>query len=57
MTGYWNAYKIHISMQLAMVLEIAMVIEIISRKWKQPSMPPSQDMPHSKIADFTAIGV
>jgi hypothetical protein len=61
MTGYWNAYKLDIPMQLLMAMAIviamalAMAIVMISSEPKPPSMPPSQDEPHAMIGDFTEI--
>ena len=51
MTGYWNAYKLDIPMQLAM----AMVM--MSSERKPPSMPPSRDETNAMIGDFTEITV
>jgi hypothetical protein len=53
MTGYWNAYKLDIPMQMAM----AMAMMMISSERKPPSMPPSQDEAHTMIGDFTEITV
>jgi len=61
MTGYWNAYKLDIPMQLpmamAMAIAMAMAMVMISSERKPPSMPPSQDKAHSMIGDFTEITV
>jgi hypothetical protein len=53
MTGYWNAYKLDIPMQLpmAMAIAMAMAMVMISSERKPPSMPPSQDEAHIMIAD------
>ena len=59
MTGYWNAYKLDIPMQLpmAMAMAMAMAMMMMSNEWKPPSMPPSQDEAHTMIGDFTEISV
>jgi len=55
-TGYWNAYKIDIPMQLliamakAIVMATAMVM--MSSERKPPSMLPSQDEAHDMIWDL-----
>jgi len=51
MTGYWDTYKLDIPMPLAMVKVM------MSSERKPPSMPPSQDVAHTMIADFTEITV
>jgi len=59
MTGYWNAYKLDILMQLPMVMakEMVRAIPMMSSERKPPSMPPSQDQAHTMIGDFTGINV
>jgi len=52
-TGYWDADKLDIRMQRPM----ATVMAMMSSKRKPPSMPPSQDEPHTTIGDFTEITV
>jgi len=57
MTGYWDAYKLDIWMQLlmGMAMAMAMAMMMMSNERKPPSMPPSQDEAHTKIGDFTEI--
>ena len=61
MTGYWNAYKLDILMQLtvamAMAIGMAMAMVMISSKRNPPSMPPSQDVTHTMIGGVTEIAV
>jgi hypothetical protein len=59
MTGYWNAYKLDIPMQLpmAMAMAMAMAMMMMSNERKPPSMPPSQDTAHTIVGDFTEITV
>jgi len=55
MTGYWDAYKLDIPMQLAMAMAMAMAMMSCERK--PPSTPPSQDEAHTMIVDLTEITV
>jgi hypothetical protein len=55
MTGYWNAYKLDIPMQLPMAMAMAMIM--MSSERKPPSMPPSQDEAHTMSRDFNKITV
>ena len=57
MTGYWNAYKLDIPMQLPMAMAMAMAMAMMSSERKPPSMLPSQDEAHTTIRDFTEITV
>ena len=52
MTGYWDAYKLDITMQWPMAMAMTN-----SSERKPPSMPPSQDEAHTMIGDFTKITV
>jgi len=45
MTGYWDAYKLHIPVAMMM----------ISSEQNPPSMPPRQDEAHTRLGDFTNI--
>jgi hypothetical protein len=61
MTGYWNAYKLDIPMQLPMAMAMAMAMAMVmamamlSCERKPPSTAPSQDEAHTMIGDFTKI--
>jgi len=57
MTGYWDAYKFDIPMQWHMAMAMGIAMAMMSSERKPPSMPPSQDMAHSMIGDFTEITV
>jgi hypothetical protein len=57
MTGYWDAYKVDIPMQLPMAIAMAMAMVMMSSERKPLSMPLSQDEAHTIIGDFTEITV
>ena len=58
MTGYWDAYKVNIPMQLPIMMALVMAMAMInSSERKPPSMQPSQDEAHTKIGDSTEITV
>jgi predicted amidohydrolase len=57
MTGYWNAYKINIPMQLLLAMAMAIAMAMMGCERKPASMPPSQDEANTTVGDFTEITV
>jgi hypothetical protein len=55
MTGYWNADRLDLTMARAMMMGMGMVM--MCSKRKPPTMPPSHDKAHTRLADFKEITV